>query len=307
MHVIADISDATYKSKVGVISKYTKNGEKDALIELKKRSALGFFVIFFASSLVYLFFLVRPETAPDAVLYAISYGFLGYLIWRALGFKTLKKYSASNDIALCNVENVYFEETINKTSVTKSATRALLAGAAGSAWKHNKGFTSGLLTSVASSISPSTEESKVTEYTKVEIFFLDGVSIEGKTTRRIAEALYDASIFSSKDEFQRFIRMKEDIQRVLREMDEKIESLQKKRLKALNQSKNGSSFDERDVANKEVEVINSLLKKEERLKKNLERSCSEEQDEKYHVTKVDLDYYCALFITGVSFIAILPL
>src|SRR5690606_7239324 len=155
-----------------VIRKYSKVKEKDLVLTLYKRSFMSCVVLLLFTWLAYEYLAQSDEIGENAIFLAALFGILGYLIWSLVGAQAIKKYSISNDIALCISEDISYTETTSKTSLSKTATKAVLAGAAGSAWKSNKGFLSGLLASTANSISGSSERSKSVEYTEVIVYLM---------------------------------------------------------------------------------------------------------------------------------------
>ncbi len=305
MGVIADIEGTKFGATKAVIRKYSKGEEKDFVLTLYKRSLMSCVVLLLFTWLAYEYLAPPDKVGENAIFLAALFWILGYLIWSLMGEKAIKKYSISHDIALCISEDVSYTETTTKTSLSKTATKAVLAGAAGSAWKNNKGFLSGLLASTANSISGSSERSKSVEYTEVIVYLMDGNAFQGKTDESTAELLEKYSFFNSQDDYEKFQRMKADAGRVLNEVNVRISSLEEMHKVALDKSQNGRSFDERDSAHKELLKITGLLESDTKLRAHLQEDAAKKsQDKKYKVSRVNKKYYISLTICLLLFLMI---
>jgi TPR repeat protein len=177
---------------------------------------------------------------------------LGTLFFSFFLIREKFKYSIDRDIAFCDGEVQTTHE--DKVAWGKAISKVLLGGSAVSLWDRRHGFSAGVVGSIAGSIN--TSYTKSTTMANITVYFMNGDIIQIMASEPEAHLLAGASLFDSAEEFQRYLRMKKDPDRVASELIDETKNLEGLYNKKEWLSREGKSFDIRDKAEQDrLEIL----------------------------------------------------
>lgn len=175
-------------------------------------------------------------------------------------------YPLSRSVAYC-------EANVHQTSETEIAWGSALAkiallGAAGVAAENRRGFLAG--STYGASTLLDTHRVTENEFILASIYFLDGKEIAGITSEGVANFLTTVAIFDDAADFSRLKRMEQDALRVSEELRAEAAYAQREFERQSEIAEQGETFNQREEAKVEAQLILSRVHKKKALFEHLQ-------------------------------------